>query len=252
MAFLDSDHYLRFMGRFSIPLSSAFLDWAALPDRVGRVLDVGCGPGVLAEELVRRYDADAVVAIDPSPAFVETARERLPHVDVQQGVAERLPYDDDSMDASLAQLVVHFMADPVAGLSEMRRVTRPGGVVAACVWDNYGERGPSSLFWSAVRDLGHVTDDESERAGVREGHLGELFDAAGLNGVRSGHVDVTRSFGSFEEWWEPFTLGVGPAGDHVASLDETSRQRLMDACRARLPEPPFELTATAWAARGVC
>jgi SAM-dependent methyltransferase len=250
VAFLDGTAYLRFMGRFSEPLAPHFADWSELPD-TGLVLDVGCGPGVLTEELVRRYGPDHVRAVDPSPAFVEAARRRLPEVDVQQGVAERLPYDDDTFDAAVAQLVVHFMADPVAGLAEMRRVTRPGGVVTACVWDHYGERGPLSVFWSAVRALVHADDDESGRAGVREGHLAELFGRAGLSDVRDGRVDVTVAFPSFEDWWEPFTMGVGPAGDHVASLDEAGRERLMAECRSRLPEPPFELTASAWAARGI-
>ena len=121
------------------------------------------------------------------------------------------------MDVALAQLVVHFMADPVAGLSEMRRVTRPGGVVSACVWDHAGGSGPLSMFWAAVRSLGDPVDDESQRAGVREGHLAELFGQVGLSDVRADRIDVTVGFASFEDWWEPFTMGVGPAGDHVAS-----------------------------------
>ena len=250
MAFLDGDAYLRFMGRFSIPLATVFADWSELPSG-GTFLDVGCGPGVLTEVLVRRYGTPQVAAVDPSPAFVAAAREHVPGVEVQQGVAERLPYDDDSVDAALAQLVVHFMADPVAGLSEMRRVTRPGGVVSACVWDHAGESGPLSVFWSAVRSQGDPVDDESQRAGVREGHLAELFGRAGLSDVLADRIDVTIGFASFEDWWEPFTMGVGPAGDHVASLDEVSRERLAAECRSRLPDPPFELTASAWAARAV-
>jgi SAM-dependent methyltransferase len=250
VAFLDGTAYLRFMGRFSVPLASLFADWSDLPDD-GPVLDVGCGPGVLTEVLVSSYGPDRVRAIDPSPAFVDAFRARLPEVEVQQGVAERLPYDDDTFGAAVAQLVVHFMADPVAGLDEMRRVTRPGGVVTACVWDHFGGRGPLSVFWSAVRALGHPEDDESGRAGVREGHLVELFTQAGLTDVRDGRVDVTVSFTSFEDWWEPFTMGVGPAGDHVASLDHAGRERLMAECRSRLPDPPFDFTASAWAARGL-
>ncbi len=250
MAFLDGDSYLRFMGRFSIPLAPLFADWSELP-ATGIVLDVGCGPGVLTEELVRRYGAAHVLAVDPSPAFVATARDRVPDVDIQQGVAEQLPYPDDSVDAAVAQLVVHFMADPVVGLSEMGRVTRPGGVVSACVWDHAGGSGPLTVFWSAVRSLGDPVEDESQRAGVREGHLAELFGQAGLSGVRSDRIGVTLGFASFEDWWEPFTMGVGPAGDHVASLDDTAREQLMTECRSRLPDPPFELTASAWTARGL-
>ena len=253
MAFVDADAYARFMGRWSRPLSPVFLDFADVPPGPPGplVLDVGCGPGVLTAELTRRYRPPQVLAVDPSPAFVAAARDHVPGVEVQQGVAEHLPYADDSVDAALAQLVVHFMADPVAGLSEMGRVTRPGGVVSACVWDHAGGSGPLSVFWSSVRALGDPVEDESQRAGVREGHLAELFGQAGLSDVLADRIDVTVGFASFEDWWEPFTMAVGPAGDHVASLDEAGRALLVAECRSRLPEPPFELTASAWAARAL-
>jgi SAM-dependent methyltransferase len=250
MAFSDADAYARFMGRWSAPLSEVFLDFAALPDDP-RVLDVGCGTGVLTAELVHQYGGAAVSAIDPSPPFVEAVRQREPDVDVRQGTAEELPYDDQAFDAAVCQLVVHFMADPPAGLREMARVTRRGGVVAATVWDNYGDRGPLSLFWDAARDTGHTGTGEALRAGSREGDLARLLTETGLSDVTDGRLDVSLPFATFEEWWEPFTLGVGPAGDHVRSLDDAGRAALAAACRARLPEPPFELTVSAWAARGV-
>jgi SAM-dependent methyltransferase len=250
MAFEDADAYARFMGRWSIPLSPVFVDFAAPPSDP-RLLDVGCGTGVLTSELVRRYGAASVDAIDPSPPFVEAARRRNPDVDVREGAAEALPYDDGAYDAAVCQLVVHFMADPPAGLREMVRVTRPGGVVAATVWDNYGDRGPLSLFWHAARDAGHTGTGEALKAGSREGDLARLLAEAGLSDVSDDRLDITLGFATFEEWWEPFTLGVGPAGDHVRSLDDAGRDRLAGACRARLPDPPFELTVSAWAARGV-
>ena len=250
MAFADADAYGRFMGRFSAPLAPLFVDFADLPADP-RVLDVGCGTGVLTDELVARYGAGSVDAIDPSPPFVAAAQQRHPTLDVRTGAAEALPYADRSYDAALAQLVVHFMADPVAGLREMARVTRPGGVVAATVWDNAGSRGPLSLFWSAVVDTGHTGPGEAQTAGSREGHLAQLLAEAGLGEVSDGRLDLSLRFATFEEWWDPYTLGVGPAGDHVASLDEEGREALAAACRARLPEPPFELTVSAWVARGV-
>jgi SAM-dependent methyltransferase len=250
MAFSDADAYSRFMGRWSAPLSEVFLDFAALPDEP-RVLDVGCGTGVLTAELVHAYGAAGIAAIDPSPPFVDAARERNPDVDVRQAAAESVPFDDDSFDAALAQLVVHFMADPDAGIREMSRVTRPGGVVAACVWDNAGSRGPLSLFWAAAADAGYTGTGEALLAGSEEGDLVTRLTAAELAEVTGDRLDVTLPFATFEEWWEPFTLGVGPAGDHVASLDDADRARLEDACRARLPDPPFELTVSAWAARGL-
>ena len=133
-----ADDYGRFMGRFSEPLAMAFADRVEV--RPGqRALDVGCGPGALTAELVRRIGAAQVTAVDPSAPFVTAVRARLPGVEVRSGVAEHLPFPDDSFDVALAQLVVHFMTDPIAGLAEMGRVTRPGGTVAACVWDQAAE-----------------------------------------------------------------------------------------------------------------
>src|SRR5688572_31939500 len=176
---VGADEYDRFMGRYSAPLAPQFAELAGV-DSGQRALDVGCGPGSLTAELVRRLGQGAVAAVDPSEPFVAAARERHPGVSVQRAAAEELPFGDQEFDASLAQLVVHFMADPVAGLGEMARVTRRGGVVAACVWDHAGDRGPLSPFWQAARQIDPVLDDESNLAGVREGHLAELFDAAGL------------------------------------------------------------------------
>jgi ubiquinone/menaquinone biosynthesis C-methylase UbiE len=134
---VGADAYLRFMGRYSEPLAVQFADLAGI-GRGQRVLDVGCGPGALTAELVSRAGTDAVSAVDPSASFAAAVRERLPGVDVRRSAAERLPFPDDAFDAALAQLVVHFMTDPVAGLREMGRVTRPGGVISACVWDHAG------------------------------------------------------------------------------------------------------------------
>ncbi len=168
-----AESYDRFMGRYSTLLSPQLADLAGVA--VGQtVLDVGCGTGALTAELVRRLGTGNVVAVDPSEPFVTATRGRHPGVDVRLASAERLPFDDDSFDASLAQLVVHFMDDPRAGIAEMRRVTRPGGVIVACVWDHAGERGPLSVFWRAAHSLDARTIDESRLAGARRGHLVEL------------------------------------------------------------------------------
>ena len=136
-----ADAYDRFMGRYSVPLAPLFAEFAKV-DAGQKVLDVGCGPGALTSELVRRLGPSSVVAVDPSATFVTAARERHPEIVVRQGAAERLPFDDGAFDAALAQLVVHFMTDPIVGLGEMGRVTRQGGSVAACVWDHAGGSGP--------------------------------------------------------------------------------------------------------------
>lgn len=243
-----AEAYDRFMGRFSRPLAVEFIRAAGIEER-WRVLDVGCGPGALTTELVSRLGAAAVSAIDPSPSFVATIRERLLEVDVRVGAVEELPFPDDSFDACLAQLVVHFMTDPVAGLREMGRVTRPGGTVAACVWDHAGGTGPLATFWAAAHDVDPDVTDEAGLAGSREGHLAELCAAAGLNRVAESRLTVTVGFVSFEDWWEPFTLGVGPAGAYVAGLDPDHLAALRDRCRRRLPAAPFELSASAWFVR---
>jgi len=238
------------MGRYSTPLAPLLADLASV-DAGQRVLDVGCGPGALTAELVGRLGPGAVSAVDPSEPFVAAARERHPAVDVQRATAEELPFEDRAFDAALAQLVVHFMTDPVAGLREMARVTHKDGVVAACVWDHAGDQGPLNLFWRAARELDPDVVGEFQLAGAREGHLGELFRSAGLHEIEQSALSVSVEHPSFEEWWEPFTLGVGPAGGYAAGLDAKRKAQLRERCRAMLPAPPFTMTALAWAARGL-
>ncbi len=245
-----ADAYDQFMGRYSRLLAPQLADLASV--RGGqRVLDVGCGTGALTSELVARLGSEAVVAVEPSESFVATIRTRYPGVDVRQAPAERLPFPDDRFDAALGQLVVHFMQDPVAGLAEMRRVTRPGGVVAACVWDHGGTRGPLRVFWEEARARGPVADDETDRPGVREGHLVELFEAAGLRQVEAATLTVGLQHATFDEWWGPFTRGVGPAGVYLGGLDPDEQTEVREACRRRYPTEPFEVTGVAWAARGL-
>jgi SAM-dependent methyltransferase len=243
-----ADAYDRFMGRYSSQLGAQLADFAGV--RAGqRVLDVGCGPGVLTGELARRVGAEAVVAVDPSAAFVAAAQARHPGVDVRRAQAEDLPFEDGSFDAVLAQLVVHFMHDPVAGLTEMARVTRAGGTVAASVWDHAGDRTPLAVFWTAAHEFDPRVHDESDLPGARSGHLGELFAAAGLDSIRETTVEASLTFSSFEDWWEPFTLGVGPAGGYAATLDEEALVAVRERCRELLGPVPFTVEATAWAAR---
>jgi SAM-dependent methyltransferase len=243
--------YGRYMGRFSEPLAPQFAEFADV--RPGqRALDVGCGPGALTAQLVERLGSEAVSAIDPSSSFVATVRARFPDVDVRAGSAEELPYPDGAFDVALAQLVVHFMADPVTGLAEMARVTRRGGVVAACVWDYGSGTGPLSAFWQSVHDLDPTAPDESGMAGARQGHLAQLFGAAGLGPTESSSLTVAVPFESFEQWWEPYTLGVGPGGAYVGGLDHDSRERLRARCEELLPAAPFLVDASAWCVRAVC
>ena len=243
-----AEAYDRFMGRYSMPLAPLFADFAGA---AGRALDVGCGPGALTAELVQRFGEDAVSAVDPSQPFVDSVRERHPGVTVERASAEELPFADEEFDAALAQLVVHFMADPVAGLREMARVTRDGGVVAASVWDHGGGRGPLSVYWDAVHELDPTVEDESKLAGARQGDLTRLFATAGLQGIVEAELWVSVEHPTFEDWWEPYMLGVGPAGDYVTGLDDERRARLRELCEAKLSDAPIEVRARAWAARGL-
>jgi SAM-dependent methyltransferase len=246
---VSADDYTRFMGRYSEPLATRFAELADLSPGQ-RALDVGCGPGALTAELVRRLGAGAVSAVDPSEPFVAAMRERFPAMDVRLSAAERLPFPDGTFDAVLAQLVVHFMTDPVAGLREMARVTRPGGVVAACVWDLAGGGSPLAVFWRAARELDPTARDESGLAGAREGHLRELFETAGLHHLEPATLTVQVEHPTFQQWWDPFTLGVGPAGAYFAGLDPRRQDDLRERCRSLLPPPPIQIKATAWAVRG--
>ncbi|MHC3000824.1 class I SAM-dependent methyltransferase [Gordonia sp. GN26] len=237
--------YGRFMGRYADPLAEVFTAFAGV-GADSDVLDVGCGPGALTSHVLTL--GAAVSAIDPSPPFVDACRERFPDVDVRRGTAEQLPYDTGEFTHVIAQLVVHFMTDPVRGLAQMARVTRPGGTVAACVWD--GPTGALAPFWDAVHVLEPDARDEALLSGAHRGHLTALFAMAGLRSVVEEPITVDVVHPSFEEWWEPYTFGIGPAGEYVQSLDATDRSELEAVARKRLGDGRFIVSATAWAARG--
>ena len=244
---VGADAYGRFMGRFSRPLAEQFVELVGV-EPGQRVLDVGCGSGALTAVVVARVGVDRVSAVDPSASFVDVVRTAFPTMDVRRSAAESLPFPDRFFDAVLAQLVVHFMTDPVGGIAEMARTTAPGGVVAASVWDHAGDKGPLAVFWSAARSLDPSAPHESHLPGVAEGHLAELFTTAGLPDVASSSLTVAVEHPNFEDWWDPFTLGVGPAGDYVAGLDDAGRDALRDRCRQMLPNAPFHTDALAWTA----
>jgi ubiquinone/menaquinone biosynthesis C-methylase UbiE len=246
------DKYDRFMGRYSRELAPLLIEFAGVdPGMV--VVDVGCGPGPLTERLVQRVGAGNVAAADPSEPFVAAATERAPGADVRQAAAEELPWGDDRFDAALSQLVVNFMRDADAGVSEMRRVARPGGVVAACTW-SYGEdmemlRG----FWDAARRLDSGAPDEGSTMRYRSAEeLEELWQRVGLDDVDTDHLRVETGYTGFDDLWEPFTYGVGPAGAYLAKLDSGQREQLRTELFKGLGEPAgqFTLSATACAVRG--
>ncbi|WP_347354013.1 class I SAM-dependent methyltransferase [Intrasporangium sp.] len=250
MAFdVAGDAYGRYMGRYSEPLAARFVEWLAPPVEA-KALDVGCGPGALTAVLVERFGSAHVCAVDPSPTFRTALAQRLPGVDVREARAGELPWDDATFELVLASLVVHFMPDPVAGLREMRRVTKPGGTVAVTVWDLAGHRAPMSLLRQAAVQLDPDAPGEEGLPGARRHELGGLLQQAGLQAVSEAELGVAVTYRSFDEWWEPYTLGVGPTGDYIHSLAPGQQEALRDRCRDRTGDGPFEVRATAWAARG--
>ena len=247
-----ADAYDRFMGKFSGPLAPLFCDFAGVAAGQ-RVLDVGCGPGALVAELVRRVGAENVSAVDPASQFVEAARERNPGVDVREASAEQLPFGDDEFDASLAQLVVHFMSDPVGGLSEMRRVTRPGGVVAACVWDHAGGQAAAQpVLGRRARARPGRAGRVAARGSARSGHLTELFGERGL--ARRARV-VARSHSparrASTHGGSRSRSASGPAGAYLTGLDEERQAEVRERCRQALGSGPLVIAARAWTARGL-
>jgi ubiquinone/menaquinone biosynthesis C-methylase UbiE len=246
------DKYDRFMGRYSRELAPQFIEFAGVESGMA-VVDVGCGPGALTERLVERVGAKHIAAADPSEPFVAAATERAPGADVRLAAAEELPWEDDRFDAALSQLVVNFMRGADTGVSEMRRVVRPGGVVAACTW-SYGEdmemlRG----FWDAARRLDSGAPDEGSTMRYRSvEELDELWRRVELSEVRTEHLRVETTYTDFDDLWEPFTFGVGPAGTYLAKLSPEQREQVRTELFNRLGEPsgPFTLSATACAVRG--
>lgn len=247
-----AEGYDRLMGRYLDTLGPVFADAAEVTSGQ-HVLDVGCGPGGLTAVLVDRVGVDGTVAaIDPSPPFVAACRERHPGVDVREGVAEDLPYADAAFGASLASLVVGFLTDPVAGVCEMRRVTRPGGRVALSFWD-LDDMPLLGTFWRAVASaLGPTGGGEGERVGRRRGDLARLLQEAGTTVVVDGRLTCTASYADFEDWWSSFTGGAGPVGAFQVALTEEQRERVRTAADALLSHPrsAFTLRASAWCAVG--
>ena len=247
------DKYDRFMGRYSRELAPRFMEFAGV--RAGTTaVDVGCGPGALTERLVAQLGPESVSAADPSEPFVAAATERAPGADVRQAAAEELPWEDNRFDAALSQLVVNFMRDADAGVSEMRRVVKPGGTVAACTWDYGRDMEMLRSYWDAARRLDSGAPDEGTTMRYRSvEELDELWRRVGLSGVETDFLRVESTYAGFDELWEPFTYGVGPAGAYCAKLSPEQREQLRAELFSGLGRPggEFTLGATACAVRGV-
>ena len=248
---VPAEHYDRFMGRYAPTLAVALADAGGV--RTGmRVADVGCGPGGLTRELAARVGAANVAAIDPAPQFAAACRARNSGADVRDGVAEDLPWADGEFDVTLSSLVIGFMRDPQQGVREMMRITRPGGVVAACMWDMAGG-GMTMLriFWAAARRVYPDARGEWRMPGTVAGDLARRFELAGLKDVSGSALAAHADYVGFDDFWEPFTFAVGPAGQYLRSLPEDRRADIREECRTVLPGGPFTLEARAWCACGV-
>ncbi len=249
---VSGEAYDAFMGRYSRALAPAFAGAAGVAPGQ-RALDVGCGPGALTEVLVERLGAPAVTAVDPSPPFVAACGVRCPGVDVRIGRAEELPLGDAEFDVALAQLVLHFASDPEAAAGEMRRVVRPGGVVAACGWDFSDGMEMLRLYWDSALVVDPDAPDEARtlRFGA-EGEILELFEAAGLEDVRESLLVVETTYRDTDELWAGFLHGIGPAGAHLLSLSEDRRTAVRRELLERLGTPtgPVTLGASARCAVG--
>ncbi|MEA2418198.1 MAG: hypothetical protein QOE60_404 [Thermoleophilaceae bacterium] len=250
-----AETYDRHVGRYTPALGLALADFAGIEHGM-RALDVGCGPGALTGVLAERLGAANVAAAEPSEPFAEACRARLPGVEVVAAAAESLPFADDAFDAVLSQLVVNFMGDARAGVGEMARVTRPGGVVASCVWDYAGEMTLLRAFWDAAREIeperGAAADEGVVMRWCGEEELAELWEAAGLRDVRFGALVVSAAYDGFEDLWAPLPTGIAPSGAFCKSLDDEGRAALREAYRRRLGvgDGPFELSARAWVVVG--
>jgi SAM-dependent methyltransferase len=246
----SAESYDRMMGRYLPTLAPAFADAAAVRPGM-RMLDVGCGPGGLTAELVRRSGADRVAAVDPTPSFVKACRSRNPGVDVRQAAAESLPFADGQFGAALASLVVGFMKDPATGIREMARVTAPGGIVAACFW-HHDQMPALGLFWRAASSLDPSIAGDLRRPGAAEGELSAMLAEAGLVDVESG-LSARAPTTPTSATGGPRTHSVSGRSVPTTSLcpRRTARccARNAGSCSAG-PAGPFTLEATAWFARG--
>ncbi|HEX6694796.1 MAG TPA: methyltransferase domain-containing protein [Longimicrobiales bacterium] len=253
----EGSAYESYIGRWSRLVAHEFVAWLGVPPGL-RWVDVGCGTGMLSAAIVQDAGPAAVLGIDRSPDYVDFATHRLARETVTfvPGSAEALPVEDASFDAAVSGLMLNFLPDPAAGVAEMRRVTRPGGMIAAYLWDYADGMQLLRIFWDAAVKLfpAAVTLDEAVRFPIcTPDAMAGLFEAAGLTDVRTTAIEVPTRFQDFDDYWTPFTGGQGPAPAFLDSLAAADRAILRDRIRNALPigqDGSIALTARAWAVRG--
>ena len=255
--FTASAGYERFMGRWSRQLAPQYLAFAGVKDG-DKVLDVGTGTGSVASTIAATFASSQVMGIDPSAAFIAAARHnaKSDRERFEVGDAQALASADGSFDQVMSLLVLNFVPDPGKAIAEMRRVTRSGGVVSACVWDYDAGMQMLRFFWDEVVALDPSMEPKDERHMKlsREGQLGKLWREAGLSEVREQALTIEQRFASFGDYWDPFLKGAGPGGAYVVSLADEPRRRLEARMRKRLlgdrADGPFTLEAKVWCVRG--
>jgi SAM-dependent methyltransferase len=249
------DPYEQYVGRWSRRVAPQFLSWLNIPAG-RRWLDVGCGTGALSAAILDQYAPVSVIGVEPSEGFLEQAKAQLGNrVLLRRGSAAEIPLDDRAVEVTVSGLVLNFVPNGRAAVSEMARVTAPGGTIAAYVWDYSGKMELMRYFWDAAVELNPEAAkvDEGVRFPVcRPEALTELFASAGLGDAQVTAIDITTSFAGFPDYWRPFLGGQGPAPAYAMALDETARARLAEHIRGRLPfqaDGSITLTARSWAVR---
>jgi ubiquinone/menaquinone biosynthesis C-methylase UbiE len=250
----DESGYTGRIGRYGPSLALGLMQAAGVR-RGQRALDVGCGQGALTAPLTTELGAANVCAIDPDESAVRACRANVPGADVRVGVAEELPFRDGEFDVVLAQLVVSLMTDARAGMREMRRVARKGGLVGTCVWDFAEGMTVLRAFWDAAtaQDPAAARHDQAAtRPFASERELGALARGAGLTAVQTGALTASAAYSGFDDLWHPLVAPDGSPGAYFATLDPPAREALRDAVWERLARPrgPFRLDARAWYVTG--
>ncbi|WP_372875244.1 class I SAM-dependent methyltransferase [Pseudomonas sp.] len=247
--------YEQYVGRWSRQVAPRFLSWLNIPPG-RRWLDVGCGTGALCAAITAHCSPSSVAGVDPSEGFIQAARADLAgRVTLHLGSATAIPLDDASVDVVVSGLALNFIPDQHAALLEMARVTGKSGTIGAYVWDYAGKMELMRFFWDAASELDPYAAklDEGARFPLcRREALATLFASTGLQQVEVAPIDIATPFADFDDYWQPFLGGQGPAPAYAMSLDETARARLRDRLRERLPTAAngsISLTARAWAVR---
>jgi SAM-dependent methyltransferase len=257
----SGDGYELQMGRHSRSLAPLFVAFAAAGPQGGKAIDVGCGTGNLSVELAKNSSLESIEAFDFSPAYIAYAKTKLvePRINFQVADACAIPFDDATFDLTLSMLVLAFIPEPLRAVREMVRVTKPGGTVAACMWDLRGGLVFGRMFWDTAAMLDPNAMDLRgkglSRPITHQGGIAAALEAAGLRNVGETALTIAMNFADFEDFWSPFDGREGAFANYVIGLDTVQKERFKNALRlaylAGSSDGRRTYFATAWAARGV-